>query len=775
MKKLLSLLLCVFMLCTMFTCLAFAEEAEATTAPVRGFVGKQLTGFNNADWTVSVADAITDENGTLKAPKSTGYATATTNALYTFDDQFEMGYNFVWGGYNNYYGDVVVTFGTNEIRVGNIDKRATKNYHIVVSNSTGVVATALLGDNKTNIGGTYAFTYADGVLAATVNGNAVAWIVGEETAEDGAVTTLTAETVEVAFDEAKAVPVSVSVGGNYCNDRFVKAFKVSGTVNGDVDFDGEITSADLLAAQQALLGVENAAPGEYCDNTYDDVLTAGDILSLTHHVLGNGLMARYERAPVNIMCVGDSITAGAGTLSAWRYALFEKLYSYGANFNLVGAYTTNADFRLPEGYRGHSGVGGDKTEDVVNRLDTYMAVDFDVFAMMIGTNDSDKNITATLTNYRTILDRVYATNPNAYVYISTMCPKRNTVTSETWLNFGINPYLPTLVEEYTELGYHIAYVDNFTNYEWSTDDFPATDTVHPNEQGREKIADAFYQVMKDDVKALDVKEISFNYDAAAVTDMTLSDSAVSIEVGAAKSVIATIAPFNAQVKTVLWSSDNEAVATVGISGRITGVSVGTAKITAKSLDGAIVKTVDVTVTESTEVASTQLFNETFESLDNWVIADPANTYFKITSNTCATSYSNGLETMTTANTYTFTNGFEISFDYKASTNEEVHGDTYYGAVGYAGYELRVSDCGRKLILVTTADNAVVATYKTVANIEYVHARLVYKDNTLTAYYDGEAVISVSDVTIEPVASAITYSNGEKYRNTSADNIYLGSF
>ena len=765
MRKALSLILSILMLCTMFVCLTgVTASAEEVSVPVRSLVGKRIEGFNNADWTTDVADAIKDDSNALKAPKGIGVATATSKALYTVGDVFEIEYNFVWGGYTNYYGNVEVTFGTNKIIVGNMDNRATKNYELVISNSEGTVASTLIGDDRAVIGGVYNFTYKDGKFTASVDGENIPWTV------DGA----SAQSIEVDFDEVSATPLKLSVGGNYADTRYVKDFTMIGSANGDVNFDGVVDSTDLLASQQALLGIEGAINGAYCDNTYDDVLSSADILSMTHHILGNGLMDNYERDAVKIMAIGDSITAGAGVPAAWRYLFFEKMYTYGANFNLVGVHTSVEEPRLPDGYCGHSAVGGYTTANVVSKLDEYMAVDFDVITIMIGTNDSDKDIAASVENYRTILDRIFETNPDACVYLSSMCPKRNSNLS-TWLDFGINPYIPQLVEEYAEMGYAVKYVNNVTGYDWSAADFPATDVVHPNVQGREKIADAFYNAMKDDIVALGREmPVNFTYTPnVKVTGIELSNDSLTVEVGAADTVEASVVPANANIPTILWTTSDDSVATVSNFGRITGVAEGTATITAKTLDGNFIKTVAVNVVASTAAESTPLFTDTFDNLDNWVFANSAGTISN-TAKTLAIKMSNATETITSAATYAFTNGFDISFDYSASANEKVYGDKFYVGVKYAGYELRNSDCGRKLFLVDS-EGTVIGTYSTVMTTEYVNARLVYNNNTLTVYYDGEAVIVVENVSIAPVNSDITITHAELWRNCYLDNFYLGTF
>jgi len=81
--------------------------------------------------------------------------------------------------------------------------------------------------------------------------------------------------------------------------------------------------------------------------------------------------------------------------------------------------------------------------------------------------------------------------------------------------------------------------------------------------------------------------------ARPVTSITLDRNAVTVNVGNTTDMIATVSPSNANNRTVTWTTSNENVATVNTNGRITGVSQGTATITATASSGL---TANVTVT-----------------------------------------------------------------------------------------------------------------------------------------------------------------------------------
>lgn len=69
------------------------------------------------------------------------------------------------------------------------------------------------------------------------------------------------------------------------------------------------------------------------------------------------------------------------------------------------------------------------------------------------------------------------------------------------------------------------------------------------------------------------------------TSISLDQINLSIPVGSSQKIAATVMPTIASDKTVTWTSSNEGVATVDANGNVTGISMGTATITATTNDG----------------------------------------------------------------------------------------------------------------------------------------------------------------------------------------------
>ena len=76
---------------------------------------------------------------------------------------------------------------------------------------------------------------------------------------------------------------------------------------------------------------------------------------------------RFDAYRAKIFLTGDSITEGDGNASAYRYALFKKLWEAGAAFTFLGP-NTSGDLRLPTAYYPHGGycgitIGSDPEKD----------------------------------------------------------------------------------------------------------------------------------------------------------------------------------------------------------------------------------------------------------------------------------------------------------------------------------------------------------------------------------------------------------------------------
>lgn len=95
--------------------------------------------------------------------------------------------------------------------------------------------------------------------------------------------------------------------------------------------------------------------------------------------------------------------------------------------------------------------------------------------------------------------------------------------------------------------------------------------------------------------------------AGAVNSIKISKKSLNINAGQKVALKATVKAKKGACKDVAWSSSNTKVATVNKKGHVTGVSAGTANITAKAVDGSNKKaTCKVSVNSSASVAQVNL-------------------------------------------------------------------------------------------------------------------------------------------------------------------------
>ena len=80
-----------------------------------------------------------------------------------------------------------------------------------------------------------------------------------------------------------------------------------------------------------------------------------------------------------------------------------------------------------------------------------------------------------------------------------------------------------------------------------------------------------------------------------VNGITLDKSSITVTVGNTDTLTPTVTPSNASDPSVVWESSDERVAKVDENGVVTAIAIGTATITAMTLDGGFTATCEVTV------------------------------------------------------------------------------------------------------------------------------------------------------------------------------------
>lgn len=104
---------------------------------------------------------------------------------------------------------------------------------------------------------------------------------------------------------------------------------------------------------------------------------------------------------------------------------------------------------------------------------------------------------------------------------------------------------------------------------------------------------------------------NLNTGAVKVTAVTVTPTVVSINITKTLKLVAEVTPSYATNTKVIWSSSNTAVATVDVSGLVTGVSLGTATVTATTEDGAKTATSDITIENPNTVITLQAEDAVF--------------------------------------------------------------------------------------------------------------------------------------------------------------------
>ena len=125
----------------------------------------------------------------------------------------------------------------------------------------------------------------------------------------------------------------------------------------------------------------------------------------------------------------------------------------------------------------------------------------------------------------------------------------------------------------------------------------------------------------------------------AVTGVSVSPTTGSIIIGGLINMTATVFPADATDPSVIWSSSDNAIATVTQTGVLTGIALGAAEITATTTDGNFTSSIVINVEEAPE--GDLPWVENFDELANGLVADNGITAWTTTSDFGAWEVSNG--------------------------------------------------------------------------------------------------------------------------------------
>ncbi|MEV0649575.1 cellulose binding domain-containing protein [Phytomonospora sp. NPDC050363] len=198
-------------------------------------------------------------------------------------------------------------------------------------------------------------------------------------------------------------------------------------------------------------------------------------------------------APVRVMPLGDSITAGPG---CWRALLWDRLRTGGhTDVDFVGGVADGGGCNYGFGYdgdhEGHSGLAA-TTLASNGQLPSWLAAARpDVVVMHLGTNDmwggwipTDDVVGA----FTTLVGQMRAHNPAMRIVVAQIIPMHGCDTCPADA-VALNERIPAWAAGLTTAASPITVVDQWSGFDVAADTY---DGVHPTDSGFRKMADRFH-------------------------------------------------------------------------------------------------------------------------------------------------------------------------------------------------------------------------------------------------------------------------------------------
>jgi lysophospholipase L1-like esterase len=209
--------------------------------------------------------------------------------------------------------------------------------------------------------------------------------------------------------------------------------------------------------------------------------------------------APSSAAPLKIMPLGDSITAGPG---CWRAKLWHQLQTTGyTNIDFVGSVSDgggcNPGYSYDWDHEGHGGYSATGIADN-NQLPPWLsAANPDIVLMHLGTNDMWGGYLSTETKlaaFTKLVGQMRANNPNMKIIVAQIIPMSASACATCPADVvALNNAIPGWAASLTTAQSPIVVADMWSGFDAVAD---TVDGVHPNDTGFTKMAGAWYPVLK---------------------------------------------------------------------------------------------------------------------------------------------------------------------------------------------------------------------------------------------------------------------------------------
>ena len=216
-----------------------------------------------------------------------------------------------------------------------------------------------------------------------------------------------------------------------------------------------------------------------------------------------------------------------------------------------------------------------------------------------------------------------------------------------------------------------------------------------------------------------------------ITSVKLNKTSLSLNIGGAGYLRATVSPSSADAK-VTWASSDPSVASVSSSGKVTGIKAGTATITATTVDGGHTASCKVTVAAKTISASINFYNRTGKQINELYFEESGNSSWDE-------------EYLATQNFRYWTNGKYIQVPLKFTTDASL--DFYIRCKDGSAYEARGLSLEKAKVLGT---------------------KIEFTASAVSLFVDGVVVSTATFVQKEAPAPAARTINVKFVNGTTAD-------